>query len=67
MNNTKQKPQDPRQLLALKNEEHSHKIRRSAIDYYGEGYADKLLQVTRGRTNYDYSEPRFSLTKKFRR
>ena len=60
-------PKDPRQFLTPIDEEHFYKNRRSAIDYYGEDYADKLLKVTRGRTNHDYSEPRFSLTKKFRR
>ena len=67
MANSSNKTQDPKQSLKQKHEEHFHKNHRSAIDYYGEGYADKLLKVTRGRTNHDYSEPRFSLTKKFRR
>jgi hypothetical protein len=33
-----------------------NKNRRSARDYYGEGYMDKLLKVTRGRVIYDYEE-----------
>jgi hypothetical protein len=37
-------------------EEHFNKNRRSARDYYGEGYMDKLLKVTRGRVIYDYEE-----------
>ena len=61
------KPLDPRQFLTPMDEEHFYKNRRSAIDYYGEDYADKLLKVTRGRTMHDYSEPRFSLTKKYRK
>ena len=61
------KPQDPKQFLTPMDDEHFYKNRRSAIDYYGEDYMDKLLKVTRGRTMHDYSEPRFSLTKKFRR
>ena len=67
MANSINKPQDPRQSLKLKNEEDFHKNRRSAVDYYGEDYADKLLKVTSGRAMHDYSEPRFSLTKKYRK
>ena len=54
MANSTNKPQDPRQFLTSMDEEHSHKNRRSAIDYYGEDYMDKLLKVTRGRVLHDY-------------
>jgi len=50
------KSQDPRQFLTSMDEEHFHKNRRSAIDYYGEDYMDKLLKVTGGRVIYDYEE-----------
>ena len=46
MANTKHKLQNP---LTPVVKEHSHKNRRSAIDYYGEDYLDKLLKVTGGR------------------
>ena len=54
MANQTTKPQTPRQLLTPADEEHSHKNRRSAIDYYGEDYMDKLLKVTGGRVLHDY-------------
>ena len=44
-----------------------HKNRRSAIDYYGEDYMDKLLKVTGGRVLHDYIAPRFTLAKRHRR
>ena len=56
MANTTNKFQDPRQFLTPMDEEHFNKNRRSARDYYGEGYMDKLLKVTRGRVIYDYEE-----------
>ena len=57
MNNQTNKPQDPRQVLTpADEEEHFHKNRRSAIDYYGKDYVDKLLKVTGGRVIYDYEE-----------
>ena len=46
--------QDPKQFLTPVDEEHPHKNRRSAIDYYGEDYMDKLLKVTGGRVLHDY-------------
>ena len=67
MANTTNKFQDPRQFLTPMDEEHSHKNRRSAIDYYGEDYMDKLLKVTRGRVLHDYIAPRFTLAKRHRR
>ena len=59
--------QDPRQFLTSMNEEHFHKNLRSAIDYYGEDYMDKLLKVTGGRILHDYVAPRFTLPRKYRR
>ena len=56
MANSTNKPQDPKQFLTSMDEEHFHKNRRSAIDYYGEDYLDKLLKVTGGRVIYDYEE-----------
>ena len=56
MANSTNKFQDPRQFLTPMDEEHFNKNRRSARDYYGEGYMDKLLKVTRGRVIYDYEE-----------
>ena len=67
MANTTNKFQDPKQFLTPMDEEHFHKSRRSAIDYYGEEYKDKLLNVTRGRVLHDYVRPRFTLPKKYRR
>ena len=67
MANTTNKFQDPRQFLTSMNEEHFHKNRRSAIDYYGEDYMDKLLKVTGGRVLHDYARPRFTLPRKYRR
>ena len=61
------KPQDLRQFLTQMDEEHFHKNRRSAIDYYGEDYMDKLLKVTGGRVLHDYIAPRFTLAKRHRR
>ena len=61
------KPQDPRQFLTPMDEEHFSKNRRSAIDYYGEDYMDKLLKVTGGRVIHDYITPRFTLAKRHRR
>jgi len=40
--------------LRARVEEHPHKNRRSAIDYYGKNYMDKLLKVTGGRVLHDY-------------
>ena len=54
MANSTNKPQDPRQFLTQMDKEHFHKNRRSAIDYYGEDYMDKLLKVTGGRVLHDY-------------
>ena len=54
MNNQTNKPQDPGQFLAPMDEEHFHKNRISAIDYYGEDYMDKLLKITGGRVIHDY-------------
>ena len=67
MTNTTNQFQDPRQFLTPMAEEHFHKKHRSAIDYYGEDYMDKLLKVTGGRVIYDYVAPRFTLPKKYRR
>jgi len=61
------KPQGPRQFLTPMDEEHFYKNRRSALDYYGEDYMDRLLKVTRGRVLHDYVRPRFSLPRKYRR
>ena len=61
------KPQDPRQFLTPMDEEHFNKNRRSAIDYYGEDYMNKLLKVTGGRVLHDYIAPRFTLAKIQRR
>ena len=61
------KPQDPKQFLTPMDEEHFHKNRRSAIDYYGEDYMNKLLKVTGGRVIHDYIAPRFTLAKRHRR
>ena len=54
MVNTKHQLQDPRQFLTSMDEEHSHKNRRSVIDYYGEDYMEKFLKVTGGRVLHDY-------------
>ena len=68
MVNTRHKLQNPKQVLTpvsevlrtdLRNlrarvEEHPHKNRRPAIDYYGEDYMDKFLKVTGGRVLHDY-------------
>ena len=67
MANSTNKPQDPRQFLTSMDEEHSHKNRRSAIDYYGEDYMDKLLKVTGGRVLHDYVRHHFTLIKKYSR
>ena len=67
MANTTNKFQDPKQFLTRVDKEHPHKNRRSAIDYYGEDYMDKLLKVTGGRVLHDYVMPRFTLPKKYRR
>ena len=67
MTNTTNKFRNPRQFLTSMDEEHSHKNRRSAIDYYGEDYTDKLLKITGGRVINDYDKPRVSLIKKYRR
>ena len=48
-------------------EEHFYKNRRSAIEYYGEDYMDKLLKVTGGRVLHYYDKPRFTLPKKYRK
>ena len=61
------KPLDPRQFLTPMDEEHFYKNHRSAVDYYGEDYMDKLLKVTGGRVLHDYIAPRFTLAKKHRR
>ena len=55
MANSTNKPQDPRQFLTSMDEEHYHKNRRSAIDYYGEDYMDKFLKVTGGRVLHNYT------------
>ena len=67
MANKTNKFQDPKQFLTAVDEEHSHKNHRSAIDYYGEDYMDKLLKVTGGRVLHDYVRPRFTLPRKYRR
>ena len=67
MVNTTNKLQEPRQFLTPMDEEHFHKNRRSAIDYYGEDYMDKLLKVTGGRVLHDYIAPRFTPAKRHRR
>ena len=67
MANTTNKLQDPRQFLTPMEEEHFHKNRRSAINYYGEDNMDKLLKVTGGRVLHDYVRPRFTLARKYRR
>ena len=67
MANTTSKFQDPKQFLTPMDEEHFHKNRRSAIDYYGEDYMDKFLKVTGGRVLHDYIAPRFTLAKRHRR
>ena len=54
MANSTNKFKDPRQFLTPMDETYSHTNRRSAIDYYGEDYMDKLLKVTRGRVLHDY-------------
>ena len=54
MVNTRHKLQNPKQVLTPVVEEHPHKNRRSAIDYYGEDYMDKILKVTGGRVLHDY-------------
>ena len=56
MANKTNKFQDPKQFLTPMDKEHFYKNRRSAIDYYGEDYMDKLLKVTGGRVIYDYEE-----------
>ena len=66
MNNQTKKPQDPRQFLTPMDEEHFYK-NRTAIDYYGEDFMNKLLKVTGGRVLHDYVRPRFTLPKKYRR
>ena len=54
MDNSTNKPQDPRKFLTPMDEEHFHKNRRSAIDYYGKDYMDKFLKVTGGRVLHHY-------------
>jgi len=54
MVNTRHHLQNPKQVLTPVAEEHPHKNRRSAIDYYGENYMDKFLKVTGGRVLHDY-------------
>ena len=48
MANTKYKFQDPKQFLTPMDEEHSHKNRRSAINYYWDDHIQKLIKVTEG-------------------
>ena len=67
MANKTNKFQDPKQFLTPMDEEHFYKNRRSAIDYYGEDYTDKLPKVTGGRVLHDYDKPRVSLIKKYRK
>ena len=67
MTNKTNKFQDPKQFLTPVDEEHFYKNRRSAIDYYGEDYMNKLLKVTGGRVLHDYVAPRFTLPRKYRR
>jgi len=67
MTNQTHKFQNQKQVLTPVDEEHFHKNRRSAIDYYGEDYMDKLLKVTGGRVLHDYVRPRFTLPRKYRR
>ena len=55
MVNTRHKLQNPKQVLTPVVEEHFHKNRRSAIDYYGEDFVDKLLKVTGDRVLHDYT------------
>ena len=54
MVNTRHKLPNPKQVLKPMDEEHFHKNLRSAIDYYGGNYVDKLLKVTGGRVLHDY-------------
>ena len=54
MTNQKSKPQKPEQLLTPINKERFYKNRRSAVDYYGENYVEKLLKITGGRVIHDY-------------
>ena len=54
MANTKHRFQNPKQVLTPVDEEHPHKNSRSAIDYYGKDYMDRLLKVTGGRVLHDY-------------
>jgi len=68
MANTTNKFRNPRPFFKhLMGAEHSPKNRRSAIDYYGEDYMDKLLKVTGGRVLHDYAAPRSTLPNKDRR
>ena len=68
MANTTNKFRNPRLFFKhIMGAEHFPKNRRSAIDYYGEDYMDKLLKVTGGRVLHDYVAPRFTLPKKYRR
>jgi hypothetical protein len=67
MANTTNKLQDARKFLTPIDEEHFHRNRRSALDYYGEDYMNRLLKVTRGRVLHDYVRPRFSIPRKHRR
>ena len=61
------KPQDPKQFLTPIDKEHFYKNRRSAIDYYGEDYMNKLLKVTGCIVIHYYIAPRFTLPKRHRR
>jgi len=48
------KSQDPRQFLTSMDEEHSHKNRRSAINYYWDDHMQKLIKITAGSVIHDY-------------
>ena len=68
MTNTRHKFRQPKSFFKhLEGAEHFYKYRRSAIDYYGEDYTDKLLKITGGRVINDYDKPRVSLIKKYRK
>ena len=48
------KSQAPRSFLTSMDEEHSHKNRRSAINYYWDDHIQKLIKVTEGSVIHDY-------------
>ena len=54
MVNTRHKLQNPKQVLTPVVEEHSHKNRRSPINYYWDDHIRKLIKVTEGSLIHDY-------------